>query len=559
MKKRRSWRGTTWRSVKRNKRRSTKPVPIESGATARIVFNEVWAKLRTDDPGVVDATYRLLRFRPDGYQYMTKYRRGVWDGWVSLYQGRAGTFPGGLVGRVTTRLQELDVDVDIEDRAQSPLKEPQLAGGINLKELRPYQVEAADCAMAARNGVFEAATGTGKTEIMAEMIRRTACRSLIIVASRDLAWQTIERFAGSDREQQTLEFPNAPEHGLYGIVGDDQETPGLVTAALYQTLVRRLMPVCLYCDAQGELHQRTCDVKKGGKRCGGDLDFTQTEVVREWLASFDAIHLDECHRAPAKTWWPVVNSCPAYWRFGYSATPFKSDPITELKLVGATGEIMYSFPAREAIEQGYLTKPFVVTVDPGFPSMLDDGDTRYIDSYRDGIVEHVKRNRLIAEIAKGTSEGWSMSTLILVQWTEHGRNIKRALREIGVRAEFISGTAPTEKRRDVMHAMDDGRLNCVIATTIFDEGVNVPAIGALILAGGGKARHKVVQRIGRGLRVVEGKKYLAVFDIWDSHGEKYLVKHARQRLRAVKDEGYAQEMLTPKQVKARIKKGDVRG
>ena len=173
-------------------------------------------------------------------------------------------------------------------------------------------------------------------------------------------------------------------------------------------------------------------------------------------------------------------------------------------------------------------------------------------------MEHVKRCRLIAEIAKGTSESWNVPTLILVQWTEHGRNIKRALREIGVRAEFISGSAPTTKRRDVMHAMDDGRLNCVIATTIFDEGVNVPAIGALILAGGGKARHKVIQRIGRGLRVVEGKDYLAVFDIWDSHGDKYLVKHARQRLRAVKDAGYKQETLTSKQVMARIKKGDVR-
>ncbi len=523
---------------------------------ARLVHNEVWAKLQTDDPGVEDAAYRLLRFRPDGYAFMPKFKSGAWDGYISLYKGSAGTFPGGLLGRVSERLTELDVDVDIEDRTQPPLVAPELAGGINLKELRPYQIEAADCAMTAKRGVFEAATGTGKTEIMAEMIRRTACRSLIVVASRDLAWQTIERFEGSKREVQTLEFPNAPEHGLYGIVGDDQQTPGLVTAALYQTLVRRLMPVCLRCDAQGELEQRTCNVKKGGKRCGGDLDFTETEYVREWLASFDALHLDECHRGAAKTWWPIVNSCPAYWRFGYSATPFKSDPITELKLVGATGEIMYSFSARKAIDEGYLTEPFVITVDPNFSLLLDE--EKYIDSYRDGIVEHVKRCRLIAEIAQGTSEGWGVPTLILVQWTEHGRNIKRALREIGVRAEFISGTAPTAKRRDVMHAMDDGRLNCVIATTIFDEGVNVPAIGALILAGGGKARHKVVQRIGRGLRVVEGKEYLAVFDIWDSHSEKYLLQHSRQRLGAVKDADYAHETLTPKQVMARIKKGDVR-
>jgi superfamily II DNA or RNA helicase len=490
---------------------------------------------------------------------MPKYRNGTWDGYISLYRRQSGTLPGGLTARTGARLQELGVDVDIEDRSQPPLVEPQLVGGqLTNIDLRPYQEDACNRAEAAKRGVFDAATGTGKTEIMAEMIRRLACRSLIIVASRDLAWQTIRRFQGTDREAARLAFPNAdPEH-LYGIVGDDVESPGLITAALYQTLVRRLMPVCLRCGAAGELDQRTCDVKKGLRRCSGELDFTESEVTREWLATFDALHLDECHRSTAKTWWPVVNCIPAYWRFGYSATPTKSDPITELKLTGATGEIFYSFKAKEAIEEGWLTEPFVVTVAPKFP-LLDDEEMRYIDVYRDGIADHVKRNRLIAEIAQGTSEGWGVPTLILVAWSEQGRNIKRALREIDVRAEFISGTDSTEKRLAVMEALQDGRITCAISTTIFDEGVNVPEIGALILAGGGKARHKVIQRIGRGLRVVEGKDYLAVFDIWDSHSDKYLVGHSKQRLQAVKDAGFPQETLTPKALMARIRKGDVRG
>lgn len=557
-----AWRGRrNWKARKRAKER--KVILPQDGATARIAYNEVWAKLHSDDPGVVDATYRLLRFRPDGYRFMPRFKAGTWDGYISLYQQRGGTFPGGLLTRASARLRELGVAVEIEDRSQAPHTEPGLAGGLNRKELRPYQVEACDLAVEARCGVFAAATGTGKTEIMAEMIRRLGCRSLIIVASRDLAWQTIERFEGSDREPQTLSFPNADLVAglppLYGIVGDDTYKSGLVTAALFQTLVRRLMPICVRCDAAGELHQKTCNKKKGVHRCGGELDFTESDAVREWLASFDALHLDECHRATAKTWWPVVNAIPAYWRFGYSATPYKSDPITELKLVGATGEIFYSFPAKDAIEQGYLTKPFVVTVDPQFEYMHEDEDTKYMDSYRDGVVEHVKRCRVIAEIAKGTSEGWGVPTLITVQWNEQGRNIKRALREIDVRAEFINGNATTAQRLKVLRAMADGRMNCVISTTIFDEGVNVPAIGALILAGGGKARHKVIQRIGRGLRVVEGKDYLAVFDLWDSHGDKYLLGHSRQRLRAVQDADFPHEKLTPKETMARIKAGDVRG
>lgn len=459
---------------------------------------------------------------------MPKFKSGAWDGYISLYQQRGGTFPGGLMVRAAARLQELGVNVDIEDRSQPPLAEPKLAGGqLTNIDFRPYQKDACDRAVAAKRGVFDAATGTGKTEIMAEMIRRLECRSLIIVASRDLVWQTIRRFQGTEREAARLSFPNAAQDALYGIVGDDVESPGLITVALYQTLVRRLEE--------------------------------EPEETREWLASFDALHLDECHRAPAKTWWAVVNACPAYWRFGYSATPFKSDPITELKLVGATGEIFYAFAVKEAVKEGWLTEPFVITVDPRFPALADeDEDSRYIDSYRDGIVEHAGRNRLIAEIAKGTSEKWGVPTLILVQWIAHGRRIKQALREIGVRVEFISGHASTEQRLRIMESLRDGRITCAISTTIFDEGVNVPEIGALILAGGGKARHKVIQRIGRGLRVVEGKDYLAVFDFLDSHSDKYLIGHSRQRLRAVQDAGFVQETLTLNQTLARVRKGDIR-
>lgn len=516
--------------------------------------NEVWAKLHTDDPGVIEATYRLLRFRPEGYYFMPRYRAGKWDGYISLYKRRDGTFPGGLVARTAACLQELGVGVRVENRADDPWAEPQLADGTNSREMRDYQDDAVARALHRKRGVFEAATGLGKTEIMGEVIRRLGCRSLIIVASQVLAWQTIERF------QETLEFPHADLDGLYGIVGDNIDSPGLITAALYQTLHRRLMPVCLRCGNMGELGQETCARRKHprvGRPCGGELDYTESVQTEEWLASFDSIHLDEGHRAPAATWWPIVQACPAYWRFAYSATPFKSDKVTELKLVGATGEVLYSFKAREAIAKRWLTEPFVAMIDSQFPALWAE-DTPYIDVYREGIVEHEHRNRLIADIAAITSRDWGVPTLILVQWIEHGENIRRSLRQLGLKVDFLSGRDSTEARRAALKALNDGEKQCLISTTIFDEGVDAPEIGALILAGGGKAKHKVLQRIGRGLRVAPGKEYLAVFDFWDSHSDEHLLGHSRQRLRAVKEAGFAHEILTSQEILARMVSGDIR-
>lgn len=531
------------------------PAEPPPGSTARIVHNECWGRVAdTNAREVFDAVRQLLRFRPEGYHFMPAYKNTKWDGYVNLYRKKTRTFPGGLVDRTVAKLEELGVEVSVKDVSQPPQKEPWLADGTNSTELRPYQEDAVQRALSAKRGVFEAATGLGKTEIMGEMIQRLQGRSLILVASRDLARQTIKRF------QLALDFPAAPPAGLYGIVGDDRDEPSVITAALYQTLHQRLMPVCLRCGRLGELERQSCGarVKRGEKMiyCGGKLDFTETDKMLEWLASFDTLHLDEAHRAPAKTWWPIINSCPAYWRFGYSATPFKSDIATELKLVGATGEVFYSFKAKEAIEEGYLVEPVYTMVTPHFPPLLDED--RYIDSYRAGIVDHRGRNNLIADIGHGMANDWGLPTLILVLWHDQGRDIRHALRELGVRAEFLSGHASTDQREAAMEELADGRIKCLISTTIFDEGVNIPEIGALILAGGGKARHKVIQRIGRGLRVVEGKKYLPVFDFLDDHSPKYLEGHSRSRLQAVKNEGFTYQELTPSELVDRIGTRDIR-
>ncbi len=534
----------------RRAKKRKQPIIPTRGATASVVRNEMRAKLRTNDAGVADQAYRLMSFRPEGFQFMPQFKRGIWDGWKSLYSRATGEFPGGLAFRLVEALVDFDVDVSYEDRsfALDPL--PALQNGSTVRELRPYQVDACDAGMSKRRGVFDAATGLGKTEIMAEMVRRTACKTLILVASRDLAHQTIERF------ENTLSFPQYGGTNLYGIYGDSIASTGLITAALFQTLQRRMTPFCTVCGKKGKPGQARCRQKQKKIECAGVMDYDVVEETEEWLQQFDAIHLDECHRGAAETWWPIVNACPAYWRFGYSATPFKSDKATELKLVGATGEVVYEFKAADAIEAKWLTKPVVTIVKSKFSS-VDYEYGKYTDAYRDGIVEHFNRNMLIADIAYATASEWQVPTLILVQWLDQGSMIRHALQQNGLRVEFISGHATTAHRKKSLKALGDGSANCLISTTIFDEGIDVPEIGALILAGGGKAEHRVVQRIGRGLRVVPGKEYLAVFDFYDSHS-KFLRRHSDQRLSAVKDAGFEVQELEATVVLERLRQGDVR-
>ena len=78
---------------------------------------------------------------------------------------------------------------------------------------------------------------------------------------------------------------------------------------------------------------------------------------------------------------------------------------------------------------------------------------------------------------------------------------------------------------------------CVIAISkIFSTGINIKNLHYLIFAGGGKAKVKIVQSIGRGLRLHEDKKELIIFDIADNL--KYGMSHYQKRKQL-----YAQEKI----------------
>jgi len=99
-----------------------------------------------------------------------------------------------------------------------------------------------------------------------------------------------------------------------------------------------------------------------------------------------------------------------------------------------------------------------------------------------------------------------------------------------MRFAFVTGTLKEHqgKRRErIEQLFRDGKIDILIATGILDEGFDAPAIRFLILAGGGLAEHRQIQRLGRGQRADEGKHELVAFDFFDRG--HYLGKHSQAR------------------------------
>ena len=68
----------------------------------------------------------------------------------------------------------------------------------------------------------------------------------------------------------------------------------------------------------------------------------------------------------------------------------------------------------------------------------------------------------------------------------------------------------------------------VAISKIFSTGINIKNLHYIVFAAGGKAKIKIVQSIGRGLRLHIDKEELIIFDIADNL--RYGQRHVEQRL-----------------------------
>lgn len=90
-----------------------------------------------------------------------------------------------------------------------------------------------------------------------------------------------------------------------------------------------------------------------------------------------------------------------------------------------------------------------------------------------------------------------------------------------VRAVALSGQTPDADREHALNQFAEGALDVLINVDLFDEGFDVPAVEAVILARPTESLAKYLQQVGRVLRIMNGKTIAAVLDCvrnWERHG-----------------------------------------
>jgi superfamily II DNA or RNA helicase len=161
----------------------------------------------------------------------------------------------------------------------------------------------------------------------------------------------------------------------------------------------------------------------------------------------------------------------------------------------------------------------------------------------DFITSHQRRNELIRDLAL-TLKG---NTLILYAWVDkHGKPIYELIKRAappGRKVFFIHGGTAASDREEIRHIVEKEKDAIIVASYgVFSTGVNIRNLHNAVAASPSKSVVRVLQSIGRILRLGDDKEYATWYDFADDITWKsktnHTLKHFGERMRIYDEQNF---------------------
>lgn len=248
---------------------------------------------------------------------------------------------------------------------------------------------------------------------------------------------------------------------------------------------------------------------------------------------------DEGHHLQAKTWQQIMNASSSLeYSLAFSATVFDSSnyDINSLKnishdealVIQATGKLLIDIPPSYYISNKVLAHPKLYRLlnQANEYSSLGNNWTK-LNKY---VIESSARTKLVSDCAAFMSIN-KFKVLILVSTKRHALKIIEYLAKLGLKdktrcsfgtGKFYgydcydqSGVVDVSELEDTMELYSQGKLLILVGTSHIYEGADIPNLDSVILAGGGRGVRRLIQGIGRALRITKTGNYAHIIDFTD--------------------------------------------
>ena len=322
-------------------------------------------------------------------------------------------------------------------------------------------------------GILSAGTAFGKTVVAARMIAERKVNTLILVNRRQLQLQWIARLS---------QFLGIQEKEIGRIGGGTNRWTGKIDVAVMQSLSR-----------------------KG--------------VVDPRVKEYGHIIVDECHVVASETFEAALDSAPAKYVLGLSATVDRKDGRHPLIM-------MQCGPIRHRVDPKTLAKrePFdhIVYVRPTSFRMPvgkvgEDGHVDYNNLCDELVVDAARNRQIVNDVLSVIEEG--RSPVILSDRREQVESLAQAFDGKVQHILVLMGGMGRRQLKEVrerLAAISDNEPRLILATGSFlGEGFDDARLDTLFLAQPISWKGRLTQFAGRLHRLHDGKKEVRIYDYVD--------------------------------------------